>query len=200
MAVPVQAIYSDNAGELPAVYDTPPSLDMEFASSRVKFNGAGASEAFIVVLEALTNNGRIITQARIGQVFAPGDTGALTFAPYLNRQPSSGTSDVYHLISAGSTNAGVVKAAPGQVTGYYIVNTAAAFRYVKLYNKASSPTVGSDTPRIVLGVPPTSAANVAFDLPPFFGTGIAIATVQGVADSDSTAVSANDLAVSLYYV
>jgi len=107
---------------------------------------------------------------------------------------------VYHKIAAASTNADTVKASAGLVTGYYLVNVATAFRYVKVYNKASNPTVGTDTPRLVLGIPAESAANINLSLPIAFATGIAIAIVGGIADSDTTAVTANDVAVSLYYL
>lgn len=110
------------------------------------------------------------------------------------------SASVYHKISAASTNADAVKASAGLVLGYYLVNTATSFRYVKLYNKASSPTVGTDTPRCVWGIPPESAANMDFSKPLAFGTGIAIAIVAGIADSDATAVAANDVAVTLHYV
>lgn len=111
----------------------------------------------------------------------------------------SGSASTYHKISAASTNADAVKASPGVVTGYFLVNTAAAFSYVKLYNKASSPTVGTDTPRCVFGIPAASSANLNIDPPVAFETGIAIAIVTGIADSDATAVAANAVAVTLYY-
>jgi len=106
----------------------------------------------------------------------------------------------YHAISAASTNAAVVKASAGVVTGYYISNRSSGFRAVKLYNKATSPTVGTDTPRVVLDIPFESAANIALDPPLAFETGIGIAIVTGIADSDATAVGANEVAVSLYYL
>lgn len=106
----------------------------------------------------------------------------------------------YHLISAASTNAAAIKASGGLMLGYYIANVNAAFRYVKLYNKASSPTVGTDTPRVVLGIPGDSAANMSFFAPVEFATGLAIATTTGIADSDATAVGLNDLAVTVYYI
>lgn len=112
----------------------------------------------------------------------------------------SGSANTYHKISAASTNADTVKAAAGFVTGYYLVNEAASFRYVKLYNKASNPTVGGDTPRCVYGIPATSAANICLDPPVAFATGIAIAIVAGIADSDATAVAANEVAVTLHYL
>lgn len=112
----------------------------------------------------------------------------------------SGGASTYHAISAGSLNADTVKAAPGVVVGYYLVNTAVTYRYVKLYNKASNPTVGTDIPRCVFGIPPTSAANVGKGYPITFETGIAIATTVGIADSDATAVVADDLAITLYFL
>lgn len=107
---------------------------------------------------------------------------------------------MYHAISAASTNAANVKAGPGILTGYYLVNTAIAFRFVKLYNTAGTPTAGSGTPRCVFGIPPSSAANVNLSLPVAFETGIGITIVAGIGDADATAVSANDVAVTLYYV
>ena len=113
---------------------------------------------------------------------------------------SASSASTYHLVSAASTNAGVVKASAGVVTAYYLANTAAVMLFVKLYNKASSPTVGSDTPRCVWGIPSQSGANISFDHPIAFETGIAIATTTGIADSDSAAVGANDIAVTLHYL
>jgi len=112
----------------------------------------------------------------------------------------SASASTYHKISAGSTNADTVKASAGIVTGYYLVNTALTFRYVKLYNKASNPTVGTDTPRCVWGIPAESAANISFDMPIAFATGIAIAIVTGIADAAVGAVAADDVAVTLHYL
>lgn len=111
----------------------------------------------------------------------------------------SGSASVYHKISAATTNADTVKAAPGVVTGYYLVNTNAAFRYVKLYNLAANPTVGTDVPRLTLGIPAASAANINLDPPLAFETGIAIAMTTGIADADSAAVAASDIAANVYY-
>lgn len=85
MAEPVQQIFAEQSVSLPADYTLPPGLDMEFASVRAKVNGAVASADFIVVLEALSQNGKIMAQSRIDQELAVGDTGALTWAPFLRR-------------------------------------------------------------------------------------------------------------------
>lgn len=108
--------------------------------------------------------------------------------------------DTYHKISAASTNADSIVAAAAVLCGYYIVNTNSAFRYVKLYDTAGTPTAGSGTPKVVLGIPGSSAANVAFTYPILFSSGIGVTMVTGVADSDATAVAANDLAATVYFI
>lgn len=112
----------------------------------------------------------------------------------------SAAASTYHKISAATTNADTVKASAGLVTGYYLINTNAAFRYVKLYDKASNPTVGTDVPLCVYGIPGASAANLNIDPPIAFATGIAIAIVTGLADSDATAVAVTEVGVTLYYL
>lgn len=94
MATPTQKIYADAAVAAPTSYVAPPNLDMEFASVRAKINGAGASGAFIMVLELLSQDGRIMAQSRIDQVFAVSDTAALTWAPFLRRRAVTATISV----------------------------------------------------------------------------------------------------------
>lgn len=91
MPIPVQAIYRDIPGTLPATYDAPASLDVEFASSRIRFNGSAASGSFVIVLEALTNDGRIMVAARSDRTFAVGDTGVVSWAPFLRGQITAAT-------------------------------------------------------------------------------------------------------------
>lgn len=78
----VTRIFREQNATLPDTYTLPPNLDMEFASVRAKINGAAASGAFIVVLEALSDDGQVVAQSRIDQEFAVGDTAAVTFAPF----------------------------------------------------------------------------------------------------------------------
>lgn len=82
MPIPVQLIFKDNPGALPATQDLAPGLDMEFAASRLRVNGSGAAAAFVPVLEVLAADGTIIAQARPDTIFAPGDTGVVTYAPF----------------------------------------------------------------------------------------------------------------------
>jgi len=107
------------------------------------------------------------------------------------------------LISAASTNATSVKASAGTLFALCAFNTNAAVRYLKLYNKASAPTVGTDTPVMVFAIPGnTAGAGFVVPIPSqgiAFSTGIAFALTTGAADSDTGAVSANENIVTYAY-
>lgn len=104
------------------------------------------------------------------------------------------------LLSAATTNATVVKAAKGQVFGWYLYNANAAVRYLKLYNKASAPTVGTDVPMVVIPIPPGAGANVEYSGGIGFSVGVCFAITAGVADNDTTAVALNEVVVNLFFV
>ena len=136
---------------------------------------------------ALKVDGSGVTQPVSGTVSAnvkPATSGGLT---------------IYRLLAAASTNSNLIKNAAGQVFGWYFFNAAASTRYVKLYNKATAPTVGTDTPVLTLPLPAGGAANVEFTNGIAFGTGIGIGITGALADNDTTAVTANDVVVNLFY-
>lgn len=122
---------------------------------------------------------------------------AVTNAGTFSVQEST-TCSTFHLASAGSTNATSVKASAGTLYGWYIYNSNAAARKVAFHNTAGTPTAGSGVV-FSLVIPAGSAANVFFNKGISFATGIAITTVTGLADSDNTAVAANDLIINLWY-
>lgn len=129
----------------------------------------------------------------------PGNTANTT--PWLvSLQPTtSGGASIYRSLSVVATGASV-KASAGQLYGYYVANlNASSTRYLKIYDKASAPTVGSDTPVITIPIPPGSAANVAFPNGVAFALGIGVGATTLIADADATAPSANEVVVNLFY-
>jgi hypothetical protein len=67
-------------------------------------------------------------------------------------------------------------------------NSGDGVRYVKFYNKASAPVVGTDVPLITIGIPAVSSSS--FTLPALvgidFSIGISFAITLGAADGDAT--------------
>lgn len=127
-----------------------------------------------------------------------GNTEALATNPLPTR--NIGASSTFRIVSAAaSTNASSVKASAGNVgivTGY---NANAAARYLKFYNKASAPTVGTDTPIWTEYLAPQSKFSIPF-AGLYFSTGIALALTTGSADADTGALTAADiLALNVAY-
>jgi len=77
------------------------------------------------------------------------------------------------------------------LTGYYIYNNAATTLYVKFYDKATAPTVGTDTPKLTLAIPAGAAANRTSNIT--FALGFGVGATTGVADADTGAPAANDI-------
>lgn len=103
------------------------------------------------------------------------------------------------LISANTTNATSLKGSPGQIGFISATNNGGSAAYLKIYNKASAPTVGTDVPVQVYMLPAGGGNN-----PPLAGgialsTGIAFAITGGAADADTTAVAASQVQVNFGY-
>lgn len=132
-----------------------------------------------------------------------GDGGAarmtLDRKQIVSMQPhTQGGTSVYHLASAASTNATVVKNSVGQLYGYMISNTSAAYTYLAFHDTASTPTAGASV-LFKIGIPAGGAANLSFSNGVAFASGIAITTVTGAPDSNSTGVALSDQIINLFY-
>ena len=95
------------------------------------------------------------------------------------------------LSAAASTNGTSAKASAGWLRFITGKNASVAERFLKFYNKASAPTVGTDTPVMTIVLPP----NTYFTLRPelYFATGIAYALTTAAADADTGALTAADI-------
>ena len=110
----------------------------------------------------------------------------------------SGGLKVYRNINLGSSGVNI-KSSAGQIYGWFLFNTSASIRYVKVYNKSSSPSVGSDTPFMTIPLPSGGGANVNFTSGITLSSGIGVGATTGVADGDSGAPAANDVVVNIIY-
>lgn len=112
----------------------------------------------------------------------------------------SGGLSAYHLKAAATTNLTAVKASPGRVHSIHAYNASAAVKYLKLYDKATAPLLASDVPVMVL--PLAVGANHALDAAAVgvtFVAGIAIAITGALANTDTTALAANDVILNMVY-
>lgn len=109
----------------------------------------------------------------------------------------------YYLSAAASTNATVVKASAGRVYKVRAFNDGTTSVFLKMYNLATSPTVGSSTVfdkfEIVAG-----SAGAGFiddiELGQAYSTGIAFAITAGFADSNTSAIGSGVVSVTILYL
>lgn len=109
----------------------------------------------------------------------------------------------YFLNSAATTNGALIITGTSNVSSFYATNEGATAAYIKLYNKATAPTVGTDVmemiipvPAAVAGVPGVANPNIGFH--GFrFALGLGIAITGAAIFSDTTAVAAGQVKVKL---
>lgn len=102
--------------------------------------------------------------------------------------PVDGTE--FALVSTASTNATLVKNAATDLFEISVFNPTAALVYLKLYNKASAPTVGTDVPRLTIAVAVNSEKALNFGLlGKRFGLGLGFALTLGPLATDVAAVA-----------
>ena len=109
----------------------------------------------------------------------------------------------YFVNSAASTNGALVLTGTSGLQALFATNTGASVAFVKLYNKATAPTVGTDVPDMIIPVPAAvggvpGVVEVTPGLSGYrFPLGLGIAITGGVADTDTTAVAAGQVKVKL---
>jgi hypothetical protein len=109
----------------------------------------------------------------------------------------------YYLNSAATTNGALIITGTSGLAAFYATNTGATPAFVKLYNKATAPTVGTDIPEMIIPVPaavsgvPGVATQIFSFIGMRFALGLGIAITGAVADSDTTAVAAGQVRVKL---
>lgn len=110
---------------------------------------------------------------------------------------TAGGATSFTLLSAASTNATVVKASAGVLYMLTATNNSASIAFLKMYNKATAPTVGTDVP--VLTFLLSANGGIAVPIPATgvtFATGIGYALTGLATTADTTAVALSQVQVN----
>ena len=109
------------------------------------------------------------------------------------------------IISAATNNKASLRSRPTLLGGWYITNTNAAVRYVKLYDRADvpDPTCTTCQPILTLAIPGNTAGagtNIDFGRGIEFRYGLGILITTNVDDGTTqSAVAASEIVVNLFY-
>jgi hypothetical protein len=170
------------------------------ASTAVATNNGTASAGCQRVVIASDNTAFSVNAVQSGTwTVQPGNTANTT--PWLVTQVpgTSPGSTVSRVKSAASTNATNLKGSAGVVIGWALYNNTTTAKYFKFYNKATSPTVGTDVPFFTVIIPAQGTAslgagnNFSIDSGLPFSTGIGYAITGAITDADTTNTAADDV-------
>jgi hypothetical protein len=129
------------------------------------------------------NDGELITLCKILDSIA-----ALSPAVVNADQP-------YTRVSTASTNATLIKASAGKIYNFVATNTVNGTRYVKFYDKATTPDPTTDSPDYIIPLNKDQTTSLALGVSPFyFHNGISFAIVTSA--TGDGAVGAGDVVLS----
>lgn len=114
---------------------------------------------------------------------------------------TTGGATTYLLISAATTNSTLISTGAHTLYAIDAYNNGAGNAYVKIYAKATAPTVGTDTPIKVIMLPPGGGSNIV--LPPqgdVVALGLGLGITGGAANTDTTAVALSQVVFNCSYV
>lgn len=167
---------------------------------------SGFAGVRVTALAAFTGSVAVTLQAGTGAgvmgvdtpiVLATGTSTVGSFTQVANATPGTTTTN---LNSAASTNAANVKTTAGVLYTVSAHNTTAADKFVRFYNKASAPTVGTDIPMMVVRVPANQSKEASFGEGMRFSTGIGHAITGAASATDATAVAAGDVLLAYNWI
>jgi hypothetical protein len=177
-------------------------MRVEIASGRGDFNAQKA--VAVNVASALPAGSNLLGNVNL---YTNSQAGG-SIVPVANAITSGGITS-FRLTSAATTNPISIKGSFGAILSGQVVNTGTTAAFLKFYNKATAPTVGTDIPVVTLMLPATAAGtnaapvNIAEVLGIIgykFGTGIGMALTGAYADSDTTAIAAGQVNLNLFYI
>lgn len=109
----------------------------------------------------------------------------------------------YFRNSTADTNGALILTGTGGLQAFYATNEGASVAYVKLYNKATAPTVGTDVPEMTIPVPAAASgvpgvATIPVGFSGFrFALGLGISITRNAVHTDTTAIGAGEVKVKL---
>jgi hypothetical protein len=193
----VQGLVGASVSNLPAVQPVSGSVSVvNFPATQQVMGLVGASIANQPTVTLASSS----IQVGVSVANFPVNIGSVTSFP---AAAAAGGASPYHYVSGASVNQNNVKATAGTVYTLAAMNQNTSQRYLKLYDKASTPSPGTDIPRQTYMIPGASAgAGAVIPLPVglLFASGIGFAITAQISDLDATAIGASDVVVNMAFI
>ncbi len=105
----------------------------------------------------------------------------------------------FALDAANSTNDTLIAAGVRLVYGIDIFNASAGTIYLRLYDKATAPVVGTDVPYRVYAIPTLQSMHLQWAYGDKYSLGLGLGLTAGAGYLDSTVVAAHDAQIVILY-
>lgn len=121
------------------------------------------------------------------------------FPVIIKSSSSSGIGTAVTFISTATTNVTLIKSSSCNLYRIHLVNNSAVWAYLKIFNKATAPVLGTDTPLDVHGIPPGGFLYLSeVPIGDQFNLGVYIAVTLNPALLDATALAAANTIVGTF--
>lgn len=101
---------------------------------------------------------------------------------------------------AATTNPTLVSTGAKRLVGFVLSNNSAATKWVRLFNKATAPVPGTDTPLFTVPIAAGTTRDFSIPVGVAFSLGLGYAVTGAAPDNDATAVAVNDVTGVLAYL
>lgn len=111
----------------------------------------------------------------------------------VNNQPNG--QQKARVASAATTNSTLIRTGAGNLNGWFLNTNTVGSKFLKFYDKATAPIVGTDTPvfTVIIEPAPNGATYPTFEPGIPFLLGLGYAITGAVTDADTTSVALNDV-------
>lgn len=160
-------------------------------------NPATSGSTIALLKGVLTGLASLNTTAAAPVAAGTNTIGAVGLVPMV-----AGGLSTYSIIAANTNNSTLISAGPHNVYTITVYNPTATIAWLKLYDKATAPNCGTDTPKERHMIPASTSgagAVIPSDLGTSFSLGLGFCIVTGVADNDNTAPAAGSAVINVRY-
>ena len=112
---------------------------------------------------------------------------------------TSGAGTHHFLVSGATLNPTLVKVGAACINDIHLSNNSASWRYLKLFDLMNTPTIGTNVPIRIFGIPPGGVCNPNLGDGLKVGTGIAYGITANPPHLDQTPIGASEVVVSMTY-
>lgn len=175
--------------------NTPFAVNIAAAQTLANVTTVGTITNPIKLTDGVTS-----VSVKAASVAAVATDGSLVVALSPNSPVTLATPLTSATSSAATTNATSIKATAGTVFQILASNVGAAAAFLKIFNLATAPTVGTSVPLLTIPIPATGVVTIPFGtLGLRFSTGIAFSITNLIADADATVIAAAQVKVAISY-